>query len=149
MLMTYLSSDVCSSDRPLPHPQFENARVRTPLLLTTDAKNPDILRECFGPVVFVVATDSTDHSIDLARRSVQDHGALSLAGYTTNERVANALQDAAEHAGVSLSLNLTGSVFVNQTAAFSEFHGTGANPAANAAPAYRTDEGRVGTEVCS
>ena len=35
--------------------------------------------------------------------------------------------------GVSLSLNLTGAVFVNQTAAFSDFHGTGANPAANAA----------------
>ncbi|MCY1561820.1 phenylacetic acid degradation protein paaN [compost metagenome] len=40
---------------------------------------------------------------------------------------------AAERAGVSLSLNLTGAVFVNQTAAFSDFHGTGANPAANAA----------------
>ncbi|KDC05535.1 hypothetical protein AZ24_3452, partial [Bordetella bronchiseptica E013] len=42
-------------------------------------------------------------------------------------------QDMAEHSGVSLSLNLTGGVFVNQTAAFSDFHGTGANPAANAA----------------
>ena len=28
--------------------------------------------------------------------------------------------------------NLTGGVFVNQSAAFSDFHGTGANPAANA-----------------
>jgi hypothetical protein len=43
------------------------------------------------------------------------------------------MQEAAEIAGVSLSLNLTGAVFVNQTAAFSDFHGTGANPAANAA----------------
>jgi hypothetical protein len=31
-----------------------------------------------------------------------------------------------------LSINLTGGVFVNQSAAFSDFHGTGANPAANA-----------------
>jgi hypothetical protein len=31
-----------------------------------------------------------------------------------------------------LSLNLTGGVFVNQSAAFSDFHATGANPAANA-----------------
>src|SRR3546814_12772122 len=120
MLMTYLSSDVCSSDRPLPHPQFENARVRTPLLLTTDAKNPDILREWFGPVVFVVATDSTDHSIDLARRSVQDHGALSLAGYTTNYRVANALQAAAEHAGGDFSLIMSVGVYGNQQHAYSE-----------------------------
>ncbi len=32
-----------------------------------------------------------------------------------------------------LSINLTGGVFVNQTAAFSDYHGTSANPAANAA----------------
>jgi hypothetical protein len=32
-----------------------------------------------------------------------------------------------------LSINLTGGVFVNQSAAFSDFHGTGANPAANSA----------------
>ena len=36
-------------------------------------------------------------------------------------------------AGVALSENLTGQVFVNQTSAFSDYHGTGANPAANAA----------------
>ena len=41
--------------------------------------------------------------------------------------------DVAEDAGVALSINLTGAVFVNQSAAFSDFHGTGANPAANAA----------------
>ena len=29
--------------------------------------------------------------------------------------------------------NLLGGVFVNQSAAYSDFHGTGANPAANAA----------------
>ena len=39
----------------------------------------------------------------------------------------------AEDAGVALSINLTGGVFVNQSAAFSDYHGTGANPAANAA----------------
>ena len=32
-----------------------------------------------------------------------------------------------------LSCNLTGGVFVNQSAAFSDFHASGANPAANAA----------------
>jgi hypothetical protein len=80
-----------------------------------------------------VATDSTEHSIELARESVREHGALTLAAYTSKDAVAARVQDAAEVAGVSLSLNLTGAVFVNQTAAFSDFHGTGANPAANAA----------------
>ena len=41
--------------------------------------------------------------------------------------------EAALAAGVSLSENLTGQVYVNQTSAFSDYHGTGANPAANAA----------------
>jgi len=39
---------------------------------------------------------------------------------------------AAMDAGVALSCNLTSGVYVNQSAAFSDFHGTGANPAANA-----------------
>jgi hypothetical protein len=34
--------------------------------------------------------------------------------------------------GVALSCNLTGNIWVNQSAAFSDFHATGANPAANA-----------------
>ena len=33
---------------------------------------------------------------------------------------------------MALSENLNGGVYVNQTAAFSDFHATGANPAANA-----------------
>jgi len=33
---------------------------------------------------------------------------------------------------VALRENLTGQVFVNQSAAFSDYHGPGANPAANA-----------------
>ena len=42
------------------------------------------------------------------------------------------VRDTALEVGVALSENLTGQVFVNQSAAFSDFHGTGANPAANA-----------------
>jgi phenylacetic acid degradation protein paaN len=128
-----LGLPVLCDSRPLEHPQFPGAQVRTPLILKADADNEAILREWFGPIVFVVATDSTEESIQLAARTVVQHGALSLSAYTTDDAVAKAVQKAAERAGVSLSLNLTGGVFVNQTAAFSDFHGTGANPAANAA----------------
>lgn len=136
---------LCDS-RALAHPQFPDAVVRTPLLLQAQADSPIIQKEWFGPIAFVVATDSTQASIDLARRSVQTHGALSFSGYATRQEVSDALCAAAEHAGVSLSLNLTGGVFVNQTAAFSDFHGTGANPAANAAlsdSAYVSNRFRV------
>ncbi|MFY3679913.1 phenylacetic acid degradation protein PaaN [Achromobacter xylosoxidans] len=141
-----LGLPVVADSKTLTHPQFENARVRTPLLLRAEAGNPAISQEWFGPIAFVVATDSTAHSIQIARDSVIEHGALSLSAYTTCNEVAEQVQDAAEESGVSLSLNLTGAVFVNQTAAFSDFHGTGANPAANAAlsdSAYVSNRFRV------
>ncbi|MBV6303838.1 phenylacetic acid degradation protein PaaN [Candidimonas humi] len=123
---------VCDS-RSLAHPQFEAAAVRTPLLLRAEAGDPNLEREWFGPIAFLVAVDSTAQAIELAQSSVKRHGALSMSAYTTDDDTARAMRRAAERAGVSLSLNLTGPVFVNQTAAFSDFHGTGANPAANAA----------------
>ena len=141
-----LGLPVVADSKTLTHPQFENARVRTPLLLRAEAGNAAISQEWFGPIAFVVATDSTAHSIQIARDSVIEHGALSLSAYTTSNDVAEQVKEAAEESGVSLSLNLTGAVFVNQTAAFSDFHGTGANPAANAAlsdSAYVSNRFRV------
>lgn len=128
-----LGLPVLCDSRSLEHPAHADARVRTPLLLKADANDSRIFREWFGPIVFIVATDSTEQSIAVARDTATEHGALTLAGYTTDEAVGERMRAAAERAGVSLSLNLTGGVFVNQTAAFSDFHGTGANPAANAA----------------
>jgi len=130
----------------LEHPQFDGARIRTPLVLQAQADNAHVFQEWFGPIVFIIATDSTQHSIDLARDTVIAHGALSLSAYTTDTQVADAIEKAAGRASVSLSLNLTGAVFVNQTAAFSDFHGTGANPAANASlsdTAYVSNRYRV------
>lgn len=128
-----LGLPVLADSQLLAHPQFPDARVRTPLILRASTKDAAISKEWFGPIAFIVATDSTAQSIEIATQMVQQHGALSLAGYTIDPVVRAEMQEAAEIAGVSLSLNLTGAVFVNQTAAFSDFHGTGANPAANAA----------------
>jgi len=128
-----LGLPVLAESQLLAHPQFPQARVHTPLILRAEANSPAISQEWFGPIAFIVATESTAQSISIATQMVQQHGALSFAGYTTDSVVRAEMQDAAEIAGVSLSLNLTGAVFVNQTAAFSDFHGTGANPAANAA----------------
>ncbi len=99
-----------------------------------DAKEESkYLREWFGPVAFVVATRDTTESLDIARRAIVGHGALTLSLYTKNDDVLERTIEVAETAGVALSINLTGGIFVNQSAAFSDFHGTGANPAANAA----------------
>ena len=58
---------------------------------------------------------------------------MTAAVYSTSDEVLDDARDAAADGGVALSENLTGPVFVNQTSAFSDYHGTGANPAANAA----------------
>jgi hypothetical protein len=57
---------------------------------------------------------------------------MTASVYSADEKVVQAAEQAAMDAGVALSVNLTGGVFVNQSAAFSDYHGTGANPAANA-----------------
>ncbi|MFJ4291490.1 phenylacetic acid degradation protein PaaN [Cupriavidus sp. NPDC089707] len=125
--------EIVADSRALAHPEFPGARIRTPLVLKVDASDEaKLMQELFGPISFVVATDSTAHSIELAHRGAKTHGALTLSAYTTDAGVTESIRDAAEDAGVALSLNLTGGVFVNQSAAFSDFHATGANPAANA-----------------
>jgi hypothetical protein len=66
------------------------------------------------------------------RRTVGAKGALTAAVYSTDPAVLEATERVALDVGVHLSCNLTGAVFVNQSAAFSDFHASGANPAANA-----------------
>ncbi|MBU9544006.1 MULTISPECIES: phenylacetic acid degradation protein PaaN [Burkholderia] len=118
----------------LQHPAFPDARMRTPLVLQLDvADREKFTQEWFGPISFVIATDSTAQSLDLAGEIAAEHGALTLSVYSMADDVIDAAHEAAVRGGVALSINLTGGVFVNQSAAFSDFHGTGANPAANAA----------------
>ncbi|MFM0233828.1 MULTISPECIES: phenylacetic acid degradation protein PaaN [Paraburkholderia] len=119
----------------LEHPAFAGARVLTPLVLQLDAAtdHAQFTNEWFGPISFVIATDSTAQSLDLAGAIAAEHGALTLSVYSTDETVLDEAHEASIRGGVALSINLTGGVFVNQSAAFSDFHGTGANPAANAA----------------
>ncbi|HTR59420.1 MAG TPA: phenylacetic acid degradation protein PaaN [Casimicrobiaceae bacterium] len=125
---------VVLDSQPITHPQFKDARIRTPLIVKLDAKDDaKYLKEWFGPIAFVIATDGTTQSLDIARRAVRRHGALTLSVYSKDPEVVDDAVSVAEDSGVALSINLTGAVFVNQSAAFSDYHGTGANPAANAA----------------
>ncbi|MFI9641665.1 phenylacetic acid degradation protein PaaN [Micromonospora sp. NPDC051925] len=120
--------------RTVAHPSLPDAVVRTPTIVKLAAGDTEVYgREWFGPISFVIATDSTAHSIEIMRATVGEKGALTAAVYSTDEAVLDATEAAAVDVGVHLSCNLTGGVFVNQSAAFSDFHGSGANPAANAA----------------
>jgi phenylacetic acid degradation protein paaN len=129
------------------HPKFPEATLRTPLIVALDAKDEAKYgAELFGPIAFIIATDGIDQSIELMRRTIRQHGAITAAVYADDAGVLAKTEDAAAEAGVALSCNLTGGIFVNQSAAFSDFHATGANPAANAAltdPAFVAGRFRV------
>lgn len=126
--------DVVADSRKIDHPQFPRARIQTPLLLkTVIADEERFMQELFGPIAFVIATEDTAQSIEIARRAGAEYGALTMSVYSTSDKVLEDVRNAAADIGVSLSCNLTGGVFVNQSAAFSDFHGSGANPAANSA----------------
>ncbi len=123
---------VRESDRP-ENPWFKEGRMRSPLLIAVDADKEDAyMEELFGPISFLVRTDSTAHSIELAHKAVKNHGAITMGCYSTDAAVLEQIEEAALDAGVALSTNLTAGVYVNQSAAFSDFHATGCNPAANA-----------------
>ncbi len=125
--------DVVLPSKAVPHPAFPEARVRTPLLLKVGADKESVYqREMFGPITYVIATESTADSIARAAQGARQKGAITCAVYSTDPRV---LADAVERmaqAGAAVSCNLTGDVFVNQNAAFSDYHVSGANPAGNA-----------------
>ena len=128
------AGEVLVPSREVTHPAYADATVRTPMLVALTAQDAEVYEaECFGPVAYLITTDGTDQSVDLFRDTVKRHGAMTASVYSTDERVIDDVREAALDAGVALSENLLGGVFVNQSAAFSDFHGTGANPAANAA----------------
>lgn len=129
--------EVALASREITNPEFPDATVRTPVIVKLDGAKPDAeavyMAECFGPVSFAVAVDSPADAVDLLRRTVRDKGAMTVGAYTTSQEVERLVEDACLEECAQLSLNLTGGVYVNQTAAFSDFHGSGGNPAANAA----------------
>ncbi len=129
--------EVALATRAVVHPEFPGATVRTPVIVKLDAAKPEAeaayLEECFGPVSFAVAVGSTGDAVELLRRTIREKGAMTVGAYTTSPEVERLVEEACLEEPAQLSVNLTGGVYVNQTAAFSDFHGSGGNPAANAA----------------
>jgi phenylacetic acid degradation protein paaN len=117
----------------IPIAGFDKARTASPLLLAVDAKDDRAWgEERFGPIAFVIRTASTEESITLAAQSARRKGAITASLYSASDAVIDRAADAFARAGVALSVNLTGAIYVNQSAAFSDYHVSGANPAGNA-----------------
>lgn len=108
------------------------ARTATPMLVGVDAASDAWRQECFGPVAYLVTTRDVGQAISLAATSVARAGAITASLYATEERVIDDAAAAFAKVGAPLSVNLTGPVLVNQSAAFSDFHVSGINPAGTA-----------------
>jgi acyl-CoA reductase-like NAD-dependent aldehyde dehydrogenase len=113
--------------------EFPDSRTISPIVIEVDAKDQGIYEnELFGPVVVLIKTKDTAQSVRLAKEMVTHHGAITCAAYATDEAMANFIVSEMESVFAPVSLNLTGMIWVNQHAGFSDFHVTGGNPAGNA-----------------
>ena len=137
-----LPGKVWLKSRAFTNPMFENARVITPVIVEVDASNKEIFsKELFGPIALLIKTKGTDESIALAKEMAIHHGAISCGAYTTDPGTREKIADEMALAATPVSFNLTGGIYMNQHAAFSDFHVTGGNPAGNASftnPEYVT-----------
>jgi len=118
---------------PLAQPGFDSARSVSPLILRATSDQHSIYeQEWFGPISFVISTDSFEDALALVDRSVRTHGALTTIVYTTDPAKQERAEDVIVRAGAPVAFNFNSYVWVNQSAAFSDFHGAGCNPAGNA-----------------
>ncbi len=124
--------EVVLASEKLEHPDYPDARVYTPVMLTVDQSNAYYDSEQFGPISFMIKAKDTRDAIALSERLTTEKGALTVGVYSTDESVIDDVIAATITSKVALSINLTGGVFVNQSSAYSDYHGTGGNPAANA-----------------
>lgn len=125
--------EVLREAAPYAHPQFANARTMTPLVLAvTPAHQHLYAEERFGPVLFIVAAEDGDAAVAEATGLARTRGAISCYLYSTNEAFIDRSVELYARAGANLSINLTGAMWINFAAAYSDYHVTGLNPAGNA-----------------
>jgi len=117
----------------LSHPDYPQIRLATPTVIQIPPDRCDLYeQELFGAIAVIIPTESTRHSVSIARSLATTCGAISCLAYTTDERMIEYISDEMDYTATSVSFNFTGNFWVNQNAAFSDFHVSGGNPAGNA-----------------
>lgn len=128
-----LNGNLLLAAEPVINEEYGQARTCSPVVLELSAADKTTYeQELFGPVVLLIKTKDSNHSLQLAKELAQKQGAITCAAYTTDESMMARIAEEMNSAFTPVSFNLIGSVWVNQHSAFSDFHGTGGNPAGNA-----------------
>jgi phenylacetic acid degradation protein paaN len=124
---------VLRQSQPYDHPDFPRARTMTPLVIATTPDHVDMYaEERFGPVLFIVAAEDGDAAAAEATELARTRGTISCYLYSTDEAFIDRWVDEYAQAGANLTINLTGAMWINFAAAYSDYHVTGLNPAGNA-----------------
>lgn len=118
-----------SLDAKVSHPEFADARLLTPTVLGLDENDEQWKEEFFGPIVFVVKSNDP---LKLAAEMAEQKGAITCLCYSTDESYKNEVENTMNAVFTPVSFNFVGAAFVNQHAAFSDFHVSGGNPSGNA-----------------
>jgi phenylacetic acid degradation protein paaN len=117
---------------PYAHPEFPKACTATPLLARVDVRDALSQQEQFGPVAFVIPCDTRERALARATLDAREQGSIANYAYTTDPEFLANVEDGFAAAGASVGINLIRQRPINYTAAFSDFHVTGLNPAGNA-----------------
>ncbi len=113
--------------------EFTDARIMTPSVIAIDEEDKGLWnKECFGPIMFVVKVESADKALELAAYNAENKGAITCLCYSVDNDYCERVEDVMNSVFTPVSFNFTGAAFVNQHAAFSDFHVTGGNPSGNA-----------------
>jgi phenylacetic acid degradation protein paaN len=128
-----LGGKVLLESMPVKNEEFEHARTFGPVILElTSADEKIYTEECFGPIVFIIKTKSTEESLTICEKLSTTKGALTCLAWCTDAALAKEIEYRMNQVYTPVSFNFGGAAFVNQHAAFSDFHVTGGNPAGNA-----------------
>ncbi|MCS7152486.1 MAG: phenylacetic acid degradation protein PaaN [Bacteroidia bacterium] len=115
------------------HPQYKAARTLTPIVAEVASPEDKAAHtEHFGPRLLFIPVESPQRGLETLYQLAREKGMLSCAIYTTDSDFKQKAIRLLAEAAVPLSFNFRGQVFINQSVAFSDFHGTGGNPAGNA-----------------
>lgn len=128
-----LESNVALKSTAIENPEFADARTLSTAVMVYESSDSALWQEeCFGPILFIVKTESAAESLKLAAESASKKGAITCSCYTTNDIFMHEVEETMNETFTPVSFNFTGAAFVNQHAAFSDFHVTGGNPSGNA-----------------
>jgi phenylacetic acid degradation protein paaN len=129
-----LGLPILRASTPVVHPEFPQARTASPLLLQAHWERHRVYygREWFGPIAFLVRVPDAEHGLAEIAHLVQTAGALVTSVYSGEDAFVQRAVETLTEAGTSVAVNFVGPIWVNQSAAYSDFHGAGVNPAGNA-----------------